>query len=80
MGWTAQERLICVTEDGSVVFYTVLGEIVHQFSLGNEVASTKVIDVKFWPHGFVKFNNNNNNNRNEFNLILIYFNFFLRLF
>jgi hypothetical protein len=53
MGWTDNEKLICVLQDGSVLIYNVLGELVGQFTLGRECKEQGVLDVKIWGTGLV---------------------------
>lgn len=46
MGWSENEELICVQDDGLVLIYTMFGIYQHTFSMGQEAKDTKVIDAK----------------------------------
>lgn len=35
MGWSQQEELLCVQEDGMVLIYDMFGNYQHTFSMGN---------------------------------------------
>ncbi|KAI8601749.1 Vps16, N-terminal region-domain-containing protein [Dissophora ornata] len=52
MGWTENEQLLCVLEDGIVRMYNILGEYT-QFSLGKEAKDNRVIEVQIWGTGLV---------------------------
>lgn len=48
-GWSQQEELLCVQDDGMVLIYDMFGTYQHTFSMGKDVAKdTKVIDAKFF--------------------------------
>ncbi|XP_070168587.1 vacuolar protein sorting-associated protein 16 homolog [Polyergus mexicanus] len=47
-GWSQQEELLCVQEDGMVLIYDMFGTYQHTFSMGNAAKDTKVIDAKFF--------------------------------
>ncbi|XP_015590032.1 vacuolar protein sorting-associated protein 16 homolog [Cephus cinctus] len=49
LGWSHQEELLCVQDDGMVLIYDMFGTYQHTFSLGNEAKETKVIEAKFFP-------------------------------
>jgi len=34
MGWTDSEQLVCVSEEGNVMIYSMQGILLDQFSLG----------------------------------------------
>eukprot|EP01113_Clastostelium_recurvatum_P007331 TRINITY_DN1340_c0_g1_i1.p1 TRINITY_DN1340_c0_g1~~TRINITY_DN1340_c0_g1_i1.p1 ORF type:complete len:828 (-),score=182.11 TRINITY_DN1340_c0_g1_i1:129-2612(-) len=53
MGWTENERLICVLEDGTVLIYSVFGELILQFSMGRDCKEQQVMDVQVWSTGLV---------------------------
>lgn len=40
MGWSHQEELLCVQEDGMVLIYDMFGNYQHTFSMGE-------VDMKF---------------------------------
>ncbi|XP_078037953.1 vacuolar protein sorting 16 [Augochlora pura] len=48
MGWSEQEELLCVQDDGMVHIYDMFGTFQHAFSMGNEVKDTKVLEAKFF--------------------------------
>ncbi|XP_043465460.1 vacuolar protein sorting-associated protein 16 homolog [Leptopilina heterotoma] len=48
LGWSHQEELLCIQEDGMVLIYDMFGNYQHAFSMGNEAKQTKVIDAKFF--------------------------------
>ncbi|RUS17640.1 Vps16, N-terminal region-domain-containing protein, partial [Endogone sp. FLAS-F59071] len=54
MGWTDQEQLIVVLEDGNVWMYNIYGEY-KQFSLGE---AATVIDCQIWGTGLVALTGN----------------------
>ncbi|XP_011699104.1 PREDICTED: vacuolar protein sorting-associated protein 16 homolog [Wasmannia auropunctata] len=47
-GWSQQEELLCVQDDGMVLIYDMFGIYQHTFSMGNAAKDTKVIDAKFF--------------------------------
>ncbi|GAB1867828.1 Vacuolar protein sorting-associated protein 16 homolog [Camponotus japonicus] len=47
-GWSQQEELLCVQDDGMVLIYDMFGTYQHTFSIGNVAKDTKVIDAKFF--------------------------------
>ena len=51
-GWTADERLVVLNEEGTYRLYDLQGEY-QQHSLGTEAAELGIIDVKFHENGFV---------------------------
>eukprot|EP00126_Sphaerothecum_destruens_P002678 Sdes_comp16105_c0_seq2m5325 len=53
LGWTEQEQLLVVAEDGSVLMYSILGSFIKTFSFGKEAQEFGVIDCKFWGSGLV---------------------------
>lgn len=48
MGWSDNEELICVQDDGLVSIYDMFGNYQHTFSMGQEAKDTKVIDVRIF--------------------------------
>ncbi|CAG9864088.1 unnamed protein product [Phyllotreta striolata] len=54
MGWTNDEELLCVQEDGMVVKHDMFGKYLHTFSIGQKVQDSKVIDAKIFtsPRNF----------------------------
>ena len=53
MNWSADERLVCVLDDGNVLILSMDGELLNTFSLGSTFASDKVGDCFIWPNGLV---------------------------
>lgn len=51
-GWTSDERLVVVNDEGTYRVYDLQGEY-QQYSLGTEATEVGVIDVKFHEAGFV---------------------------
>ncbi len=59
LGWSDDERLLVVTEDGTVrVYYGLHGDF-HPFSLGNGAEEFGVRSCRFWSSGFVALLSNN---------------------
>ena len=59
LGWSDDERLLVVTEDGTVrVYYGLHGDF-HPFSLGNGADEFGVKSCRFWSSGFVALLSNN---------------------
>ncbi|KAL8653739.1 MAG: hypothetical protein Q9210_001926 [Variospora velana] len=59
LGWSEDERLLVVTEDGTVRSYYDLQGDFTQFSLGHGAEEHKVKACRFWPTGFVAILSNN---------------------
>ncbi|KAI4205136.1 MAG: hypothetical protein LQ348_001198 [Seirophora lacunosa] len=59
LGWSEDERLLVVTEDGTVRSYYDLQGDFTQFSLGHGAEEHKVKACRFWPSGFVAILSNN---------------------
>ncbi|KPI35492.1 uncharacterized protein AB675_10984 [Cyphellophora attinorum] len=59
LGWSDDEQLIVVTEDGAVRCYFGLREDFNPFSLGNGAEEYGVVSCRFWSHGFVALLANN---------------------
>ncbi|XP_053980459.1 vacuolar protein sorting-associated protein 16 homolog [Hylaeus anthracinus] len=47
-GWSQQEELLCIQDNGLVHIYDMFGTYQHAFTMGNEVQDTKVIEAKFF--------------------------------
>jgi hypothetical protein len=59
LGWSDDERLLVVTEDGTVrVYYGLHGDF-HPFLLGNGADEFGVKSCRFWSSGFVALLSNN---------------------
>ncbi|RCH85747.1 hypothetical protein CU098_002029, partial [Rhizopus stolonifer] len=52
LGWTDQEQLVVVIDDGSVRLYTLHGNHT-QFSLGKDAKNDGIIDCQIWGGGLV---------------------------
>ena len=52
MGWTFDERLVVLNEEGVYRLYDLQGEYT-QFSLGNEAAETGILDARIFESGLV---------------------------
>ncbi|KAL8873659.1 MAG: hypothetical protein Q9174_000913 [Haloplaca sp. 1 TL-2023] len=59
LGWSEDERLLVITEDGIVRCYNDLQDDFTQFSLGFGAEVHKVKACRFWPSGFVAILSNN---------------------
>ena len=59
LGWSDDEELIVVTEDGTVRRYYGLHEDFNPFSLGHGSEEFGVVSCRFWSHGFVALLLNN---------------------
>lgn len=46
LGWSQQEELLCVQEDGMIHIYDMFGIYQHAFAMGNEAKDTKVVAAK----------------------------------
>lgn len=54
MGWSNDEKLICVQEDGMVVIHDMFGKYLHTFTISQKVQDAKVVDAKIFisPQNF----------------------------
>lgn len=59
MGWSEDERLLVVTDDGAVRNYADLHGEFTPFSLGHGAEEHGVVACKFWANGFVALLGNN---------------------
>ncbi|KAK9453805.1 Vps16, N-terminal region-domain-containing protein [Dipodascopsis uninucleata] len=59
IGWSDEEELIVVNEDGIVRIFSDFQGTFRQFSLGKEAEDKKVLECKFWNVGFVARLRNN---------------------
>jgi hypothetical protein len=54
MGWTEEEVLLCVVQDGTVYRYNVHGELASQkFTMGQECWNDGVAEVSVWGSGLI---------------------------
>lgn len=51
MGWSDQEQLVIVFEDGNVIVYDIYGHLVRNFLLGE--GNSQFIECHFWGNGVV---------------------------
>lgn len=59
LGWSEDERLLIVAEDGSFNIYFGLHGDFHPYSLGHDAEEVGVHSIRFWSHGFVALLKNN---------------------
>lgn len=59
LGWSDDERLIVVTQDGTVRIYDNLSPDFVPFTLGHAAQDHGVVDCRFWSNGFVARLGNN---------------------
>lgn len=59
LGWSEDERLLVIGEDGTVHCYFGLHGDFHPFSLGHGAEEIGVHSCRFWSHGFVALLKNN---------------------
>ncbi|KAK5103934.1 Vacuolar protein sorting-associated protein 16 [Lithohypha guttulata] len=59
LGWSEDERLLVVSEDGTFHVYSGLHGDFAPFSLGHGAEEYGVHSVRFWSHGFVALLKNN---------------------
>lgn len=52
LGWSAEEELLCVQEDGAVLVYGLYGDFRRHFSMGNEVLQNRVLDARIFHTEF----------------------------
>lgn len=45
LGWSTEEKLICIQDDGTVDLYDIFGNFLHSFSIDQEAHDTKLIDA-----------------------------------
>eukprot|EP00291_Cryptomonas_curvata_P029101 CAMPEP_0172210498 /NCGR_PEP_ID=MMETSP1050-20130122/35788_1 /TAXON_ID=233186 /ORGANISM="Cryptomonas curvata, Strain CCAP979/52" /LENGTH=250 /DNA_ID=CAMNT_0012890661 /DNA_START=3 /DNA_END=751 /DNA_ORIENTATION=+ len=53
MGWSDDETLICVLDDGTVQIYSVQGRLLQTFSMGPEFREERVLHCCIWGGGVV---------------------------
>lgn len=53
IGWTDQEHLVVVDEDGNVALYNIHGDLMRSFLLLDVVTSAHVLECQFWGNGVV---------------------------
>eukprot|EP01083_Nonionella_stella_P003024 8619_1 len=50
MGWTREEHLVCVLEDGTLMRYSIQGELLSSFRIGQDL---HIAECHFWEGGLV---------------------------
>uniref|UniRef100_A0A3B5MEV4 Vacuolar protein sorting-associated protein 16 homolog n=1 Tax=Xiphophorus couchianus TaxID=32473 RepID=A0A3B5MEV4_9TELE len=53
LGWSVNDELLCVQEDGTVLIYDLFGSFKRHFSMGQEVVQSQVLEAKVFhsPYG-----------------------------
>ncbi|XP_038126852.1 vacuolar protein sorting-associated protein 16 homolog isoform X2 [Cyprinodon tularosa] len=53
LGWSVNDELLCVQEDGTVLIYDLFGTFKRHFSMGQEVVQSQVLEAKVFhsPYG-----------------------------
>lgn len=53
LGWSVNDELLCVQEDGTVLIYDLFGSFKRHFSMGQEVVHSQVLEAKVFhsPYG-----------------------------
>lgn len=53
MGWSNNEKLICILEDGTVVLHDIFGKFLHEFSISQK-AQESIVDARIFtsPQNF----------------------------
>ena len=46
MGWSRDQELVFVIEDGTVIIYTIYGELIKTTSMGQEAKDVKIRDAQ----------------------------------
>lgn len=49
LGWSSEEELLCIKDDGTVLMYDMFGTMQGMFSMGEEASVTKVVEAKVFP-------------------------------
>lgn len=53
MGWSLDEKLLCIQDDGQVVIHDLFGNFLQAFTLSPDTQDTKIIEAKI----FISFQN-----------------------
>lgn len=56
MAWSDELTLICITQDGTVYFYSLHAELIKTVSLGQDCFEHSVVECVFWGNGVVCLN------------------------
>lgn len=57
-GWSDQEILVLVLEDGNVVMYDIHGNEIRNFPLANSTLDIRLLECHFWGNGVVAIDSN----------------------
>lgn len=49
LGWSSEEELLCIKDDGTVLVYDMFGTMQSMFSMGEEASVTKIVEAKVFP-------------------------------
>ncbi|KAF7282142.1 vacuolar protein sorting 16 [Rhynchophorus ferrugineus] len=50
MGWSNDEKLICIQEDGNVIIYDMFGKLYHKFNIFQKIQDSKIVDAKIFTN------------------------------
>lgn len=50
MGWSNDEKLICIQDDGNVVVFDMFGKLFHKFNIFQKVHDAKIVDAKVFTN------------------------------
>ncbi|XP_048516887.1 vacuolar protein sorting-associated protein 16 homolog [Dendroctonus ponderosae] len=50
MGWSNEEKLICIQDDGNVVVFNMFGKLFHKFNIFPKVHDAKIVDAKVFTN------------------------------
>lgn len=48
MGWSNEEKFVCIQEDGMIVIHDMFGKFVHTFLINQKVQELKVMDAEIF--------------------------------
>ncbi|XP_069790601.1 vacuolar protein sorting-associated protein 16 homolog [Narcine bancroftii] len=52
IGWTTNEDLLCIQDDGTVLIHNIFGTFKRHFSMGNEVLQNRVMEAKVFHSAY----------------------------
>ncbi|XP_059822989.1 vacuolar protein sorting-associated protein 16 homolog [Hypanus sabinus] len=52
IGWTTDEDLLCIQDDGTVLIHNIFGTFKRHFSMGNEVLQNQVMEAKVFHSAY----------------------------
>lgn len=50
MGWSTDEKLICIQDDGNVTIYDMFGKLFHKFNVFQKIHDSKLVDAKVFTN------------------------------